>query len=146
MITQQTTQFKLCTKNFITAMYPAWGQFLLPDNLLANPVILKCKLWVGLVRSLQPWDILLIYCNNQLKKYIAPLLTLGGLSVPSLMSMSEAFSVHFLTWIKLCYTKALEWSSLVPGSEAKSSSEIMNLKAIKFTISYQMATHFTVIA
>ena len=27
---------------------------------------------MGLVRSLQPWDIPLIYCNNQLKKYVAP--------------------------------------------------------------------------
>jgi len=45
MITQQTTQFKLSTKDYKTTMYPAWGQFLLPENLLANPVILKCKLW-----------------------------------------------------------------------------------------------------
>ena len=44
MITQQT-QFKLCTKDYITMMYPALGQFLLSENLLANPVILKCKLW-----------------------------------------------------------------------------------------------------
>ena len=48
MITQQTTQFKLCTKDYITTVYSARGQFLLPENLLANPVILKCKLceWV----------------------------------------------------------------------------------------------------
>ena len=32
---------------------------------------------VGLVRSLQPWGILLIYCNNQLKKYVTPLLRLA---------------------------------------------------------------------
>ena len=45
-------------------------------------------------------------------------------------------SVPFFTLIKLCYAKALEWSSLVPGPEAKSSSsEIMNLTS--FTISYQ---------
>ena len=31
----------------------------------------------------------------------------GALSVPLLMSMSEAFSVPFYTLIKLCYTKAL---------------------------------------
>ena len=30
------------------------------------------------------------------------------------MSMSEAFSVPFYTLIKPCYTKALEWSSMVP--------------------------------
>ena len=39
MITQQTTQFKFCTKDYITTIYPAWGQFLLPENLLANTVI-----------------------------------------------------------------------------------------------------------
>ena len=36
---------------------------------------------------------------------------------------------------KLCYTKALEWSRLVPGPKAKSSSEIRN--PTLFTISYQ---------
>ena len=62
---------------------------------------------VGLVRSLQPQDILLIYCNNLIKKYITPLLTLlrGALSVPLLMSVSEVFSVPFHTLIKFCYTK-----------------------------------------
>ena len=47
MITQQKIQFKLCTKDkdYITTMYPACGQCLLPENLLANPVILQCKLW-----------------------------------------------------------------------------------------------------
>ena len=44
MITQQTTQFKLCTRDYIT-MYPALGQFLLPENLLTNPDILECILW-----------------------------------------------------------------------------------------------------
>ena len=29
MITQPTTQFKLCTKDYITTVYPAWEQFLL---------------------------------------------------------------------------------------------------------------------
>ena len=53
------------------------------------------------------------------------------------MTMSEAFSVPFYALIKLCYTKALEWSSLVPGPEVKSSSsEIMN--PTLFTISYQI--------
>ena len=72
---------------------------------------------------------------NNSSKYIIPSLTLtkGALSVPLLMSMSEAFSDPFLTLIKLCYTKALEWSSLVPGPEAK--SEITN--PTLFTVSYQ---------
>ena len=33
-------------KDYVTIMYPACGQFLLPKNLLTNPVILKkCILW-----------------------------------------------------------------------------------------------------
>ena len=57
-----------------------------------------------------------------------------ALSVPLLMSMSEDFSVPFYTLIKLCYTKALEWSRLVPGPQVKPSSEITN--RTPFTISY----------
>ena len=54
MITPQTTWFKLCTKDYITKMNPALGQFLFPEKIQTNPIILKCKLWgVGLVRSLQ---------------------------------------------------------------------------------------------
>ena len=30
-------------KNYVTIMSLAWVQFLLPENLLTNPVILKCK-------------------------------------------------------------------------------------------------------
>ena len=48
-----------------------------------------------------------------------------ALSFPLLMSVSEDFSVPFYNLIKLCYTKPLEWSSLVPGPEAK-SSELTN--------------------
>ena len=41
MITRQTTQFELCTKDYVTTTSPAWGQFLLLENLLTNPVILE---------------------------------------------------------------------------------------------------------
>ena len=44
MITQQT-QFKLCSKDYITTMYPALEQFLLLEKFLTNPGILKCILW-----------------------------------------------------------------------------------------------------
>ena len=92
---------------------------------------------VGLVRSLQPWDVLLIYWNSQLKRYITPLLTLArGHSPPPSDVYLRSFLCLFFTLIKLCYAKALERSSLVPGPEAKFSSlEIMNLTP--FTISYQ---------
>ena len=51
---------------------------------------------LGLIRPLQPLDILLIYCNNQLQKYTAPFAkTSRGHCHPPLMSVSEAFSVPF---------------------------------------------------
>ena len=40
-----TAQFKLCTRDYVTTMYSACGQFLLPGNLLTNPDILECILW-----------------------------------------------------------------------------------------------------
>jgi len=48
--------------------------------------------------GLQPWDILLIYCYNQLKKYITLFLRLarGALSIPLLMSMSDVYNRSFL--------------------------------------------------
>ena len=92
---------------------------------------------VGPVRPLQHWDILLIYCNNQLKKYITPLLRLArwGHSLPPPDVYARSFLCPFFTSIKLCYTKALEWSTLVPGPEAKSSLEITHL--MLFTVSYE---------
>ena len=83
---------------------------------------------MGLVKFIQPWDIILSYCNNQFEKHLNTWLTLarGALSVPLLMSMWKAFSLCFHTLIKFCYTEALEWSSLVPGPEVKSSSWITN--------------------
>ena len=51
------------------------------------------------------------------------------------MSMSESFSVPS-TLIKLLPHKSSEWSSLVSGPKAKSSSEIMN--PISFTVSYHL--------
>ena len=76
-----------------------------------------------------------------LKKIYKALIRLPreAFSIPLLMSMSEAFSVAFLTLIKLCYTKALEWSSLVPGPKAISSSlEIMDLTSLTVSYHYQL--------
>ena len=64
MITQQTTKFKLCTKDYITIMYPALRQFLLPENFMTNIDILGCILWewVG-------WIFLLLNSNPVILKY-----------------------------------------------------------------------------
>ena len=80
----------------------------------------------------------LFACNN--KKYITPLLTLSRGAL--LMSVSEVFSVPFHTWIKLCYTKALEWSILFPGPEAKSSAlEIKNSTPSTVSNQYDQSHH-----
>ena len=39
MIIQQTTQFKFCTKDYITTMYPARGQFLLKVKMKSSPTL-----------------------------------------------------------------------------------------------------------
>ena len=52
-----TTQFKLCTRDY-TTVYPAGGQFLLPENLLTNPDILECVLWDRV------WRIFLLLNSN----------------------------------------------------------------------------------
>ena len=44
-------------------MYPAWGQFLLPENLLTNPDILECILWEGVW-----YDFLLLSSNPVILK------------------------------------------------------------------------------
>ena len=45
MLTQLTTQFRLCTNDYITTPYPAQGKFLLLENFLINYVILEFILW-----------------------------------------------------------------------------------------------------
>ena len=61
----------------------------------------------------------------------------GAFSIPLRMSMSEV-SLPLFTLIKLSYTKALEWSRLVPGPEVKSSSEIMNPDTVHCKLSRWM--------
>ena len=79
---------------------------------------------MGLVRSLQPWDILLIYYNNQLKSSSLAKTNKGGTLWPPSDVYVRSFLCPFFSLIKICYTKAFEWSSLVPGPKAKSSLEI----------------------
>ena len=44
-IAKSRTKLSDWTKDYITTMCPGLGQFLFFENLLGNPVILKCKLW-----------------------------------------------------------------------------------------------------
>ena len=97
---------------------------------------------VGLLRPLQPWDILLIYCNNQLKKYSSLAKTSeGGTLCPPSDVCVRGFSVLF-HFNKTLLHKALEWSSLVPGPEAKSYSlETMNLTPFTINYHYQVSDY-----
>ena len=76
---------------------------------------------MGLVRPLQTWDILLTYCNNQLRKYIAPLLRLvrgGGILHPP----SDVYVRSFLCPISYFNKTLLHKSSWVikPGPWSQS--------------------------
>ena len=116
-------------------MYSAWGQFLLPENLRTNRVILKCKLWEWVWEDLYNLETFFWFIVIT-KKYITPLLILArGATLHPPSDVYVRSFVPFYTLIKLCYTKALEWPSLVCGPEAKSSSsEITSLTS--FTMSY----------
>ena len=66
--------------------------------------------------------------------------TEGGTLHPPSDVHVRTFLSPFHTWIKLCYTKALEWSNLVPGPEAKSSSsEITNRTPFILSVNYKLA-------
>ena len=87
---------------------------------------------VGLVTFLQSWDSLLIYCNNQFKKYIAslPKTSEECTLCPPFDVYVRSFLCLFSILIKICYSKVLKWSSPVRGPKAKSSySEIKNPKS-----------------
>ena len=75
---------------------------------------------MGLVRALQPWEILLTYYNNQLRKYIAPLLQLarGGILHPP----SDVYVRSFLCLTSYFNKTLLHKSSWVikPGSWSQS--------------------------
>ena len=68
---------------------------------------------VGLVKSLQPPDILLIHCNNKLEtyNYIADT-SEGALFLPPPDVYVRSFLYLFYTLIKLYYTKALSSQAL----------------------------------
>ena len=59
---------------------------------------------------------------------------MGALSATS-WCLCQKLSLSLFTLIKLCYTKTLECSTLVPGPEAKSSLEVTHL--MLFTVSYE---------
>ena len=100
---------------------------------------------MGLVRPLQPWDILLIYCNNQLKKCITPLLRLVRKG-DTLYSPSDvyvrSFLCPFLYFNKTLLHKTLERSGLFPGHpKTKSFSlEITNLTSFTKVFNFYHST------
>ena len=62
----------------------------------------------------------------------------GVFSIPFWCLCQKLSQKPFHTLIKLCYTKALEWSSLLPGPEAKSSSLEIRIIHCKLSIFLQI--------
>ena len=112
----------------------SWLEDDTPHGILSQ----KCTLWEGDLGKLpQPWGV----CSYLIPSFLTDtkhLLTLarGAFSVP-FWRLCQKLSLSVFTLIKLCYTKALEWSSLAPGHEAKSSSLEIKNPAL-FTASYQV--------
>ena len=76
---------------------------------------------VGLVRSLQPPDILLIHCNNNHRVYNSIANTSEGVPfLPPFDVYVRSFLYPFYTLIKLLH-KSSEWSSLISGPGLNSS-------------------------
>ena len=67
----------------------------------------------------------------------------AGTLCPPFWCLCWKLSLYLFTLIKFCSTKSLEWSRLIPGPKAKSSSEITNpmlfMNPTLFTVSYQHA-------
>ena len=107
--------------------------FLLLENLLTNPAILKCILceWVWLdLYNLETFFWFTVIIN--FKKYIAPLLRL-------VKEHSPSPSLFFFTVIKLQPHKSPEQWNLVPDPEAKSlTSQFTNLTLL--TVSYHLGS------
>ena len=77
---------------------------------------------MGLVRALQPWDLLLTYCNKQLRNYIAPLLRTARRGI--LHPPSDVYVRSFLCPISYFNKTLLHKSSWVIKSGPWSQSYI----------------------
>ena len=87
---------------------------------------------MGLVRALQPWEILLTYYNNQLRKYIAPLLRLarGGILHPP----SDVYIRSFLCPISYFNKTLLHKSSWVIKPDPWSQNYILFFRDHEFDV------------
>ena len=87
-------------------------------NLLANPVILKCKLWEEVWWGLYNLQTFFGFTGE----YITPLLTLtrGTLSAP-FWCLCQKLSLSPLYFNKTLLHKSSEWSSLISGPRLNSS-------------------------
>ena len=76
---------------------------------------------VGLVRSLQPPDILLIHCNNNWRVYNSIANTSKGVLFLPPSDVCQKLSLCLLYFNKTQLHKSSEWSSLVSGPRLNSS-------------------------
>ena len=119
--------------------HTAWLSFTELDKAVVHVIRLASCLWLlfqsvcPLMPSLSAYHLTGVSFTLD----VGYLLTATATDLGREVSPLSHLLLPFLTLVKFCYTKALEWSSLVPGPEAKSSSsEIMN--PTLFTINYQM--------
>ena len=124
IIAQQTSIHINCfmAGGWQTSSHPIWKMHIVGEGPGETPSALTCLSY--LINSFLT-DI----------KQLAKTSKGGTLHPPSDVCV-RSFLCPLSTLIQLCYTKALEWSSLVPGPKAKPSSEIMNLTL--FTVSYHI--------
>ena len=123
IIAQQTSIHINCFMWWHTSCHPVSKMHIVGEEPGETPSALRC----------------LSYLINNFLTDIKQLAktSMGALSIHLLMSMSEGFLVPFYILTKICYTKALEWSSLAPGPKAKSSSSEIN-NPTPFTVIYQV--------
>ena len=86
MIIQQTTQFKLCTKDYMTTMYPAWEKFLLSENLGTNPDILEC-----IFSSVQSLSCVQLFATSWITAHQASMSITNSQSLLKLMSIDMSY-------------------------------------------------------
>ena len=116
------------TNQYSYPLFYGWGMTHLRPFYLKNA---SCGR--GAWKLPQPWGVSLIDFLTDIKQLAKT--GRGGNPCPLSDVYDRSFPCPFFTLTKLCYTKALEWSSLAPVSKAKSSSsEITN--PTPFTVNY----------
>ena len=102
-------------------MYLAGGQFLLPENLLTNPDILKCILWECVwFSSVQSFSCVRLFMTPWAAERQASLSITNSGSLPKLMSIESVMASSHLI---LCHPLLLP--PILPASESFPMSQLL---------------------